>query len=116
MVTTICLTQRQQDLLHFIARYQHYSGGVSPSFAEMAAGCGAGSKSTISHLLEALEERGRIHRIANRARAIEILDRDHPVSMAPDGAPLFLVSSKLRVRFVGGKFGYYQTFSGARAS
>lgn len=113
---TIGLTQRQQDLLHFIDRYQRASDGVSPSFAEMAEAIGNTSKAGVTRLLDALEERGRIRRLSNRARAIELLDPAFPVSVAPDGAPLFMVSCKRKPGFIRGRWGNHQTFSGARAS
>ena len=46
---------------------------VPPSFDEMRDALGLASKSGIHRLVSALEERGFIRRLANRARAIEIL-------------------------------------------
>lgn len=65
------LTRRQHDLLEFIRSYsarRHYP----PSFDEMCAALGLRSKSGVHRLVTALEERGAIARLANRARAIEI--------------------------------------------
>ena len=45
---------------------------VPPSFDEMRVALGLASKS-VHRLLSGLEERGYIRRLANRARAIEIL-------------------------------------------
>lgn len=69
------LTRRQADLLAFIKAHTE-KHGISPSFYEMAAGIGTASKSTVFRLIEGLEERGSIKRFPNRARAIEIVERE----------------------------------------
>ena len=66
------LTKKQRDLLILI--HDHVSKGeVAPSFEEMKNAIGLKSKSGIHRLIGALEERGFIRRLPNRARAIEIL-------------------------------------------
>lgn len=66
------LTKKQKILLEYIqARLQ--SSGVSPSFEEMKEHLGLKSKSGVHRLISALEERGFIKRLANRARALEII-------------------------------------------
>ncbi len=66
------LTQKQRDLLLFIhGRLQ--KDGVPPSYDEMKDALGLHSKSGIHRLVNALEERGFLKRLPNRARAIEIL-------------------------------------------
>jgi repressor LexA len=66
------LTKKQSELLRFIhERLQE--GGVPPSFDEMKDALDLRSKSGIHRLIMALEERGFIRRLANRARAIEVL-------------------------------------------
>jgi len=66
------LTRKQLDLLDFInSRTQR--DGVPPSFDEMKDALNLRSKSGIHRLITALEERGFIHRLAHRARAIEII-------------------------------------------
>ena len=66
------LTRKQRDLLEFIhARVQR--DGVPPSFDEMKDALDLRSKSGIHRLITALEERGFIRRLANSARAVEIL-------------------------------------------
>jgi len=66
------LTRKQLDLLKFIhTRVQQE--GVPPSFDEMKDALDLRSKSGIHRLITALEERGFIHRLAHRARAIEII-------------------------------------------
>lgn len=85
----ISLTPRQQDALRFIIGFQE-AKGFSPSFMEIAGGIGVRSPSRVARHLDDLEERGAIRRLANRARAIEVLA---PISIAhaPDGAPLHFV-------------------------
>ena len=66
------LTKKQSELLRFIhERLQ--DDGVPPSFDEMKDALDLRSKSGIHRLIMALEERGFIRRLANRARAIEVL-------------------------------------------
>ena len=66
------LTQKQLDLLEFIQK-RLSKNGVPPSFDEMKEALDLRSKSGIHRLIIALEERGFIKRLANRARAIEIV-------------------------------------------
>ncbi|WP_262695119.1 transcriptional repressor LexA [Kordiimonas aquimaris] len=66
------LTAKQQQLLAFIDE-RLSSGGVSPSFDEMKDALDLKSKSGVHRLVNALEERGFIRRLANRARALEVL-------------------------------------------
>lgn len=72
------LTQKQQNLLQYI-RKNLEKDGVCPSFEEMKDALGLRSKSGIHRMVTALEERGFIRRLANRARAVEILKN-------PDGS------------------------------
>ena len=66
------LTQKQMQLLQLIAQRLNETG-VPPSFEEMKVELGLRSKSGIHRLITALEDRGFIRRLPNRARAIEIL-------------------------------------------
>jgi len=66
------LTSKQKELLLFIDDRIRESG-VSPSFDEMKEALNLASKSGIHRLITALEERGFIRRLANRARALEVL-------------------------------------------
>jgi repressor LexA len=75
------LTRKQYDLLHFIHK-RLQRDGVPPSFDEMKEALDLRSKSGIHRLITALEERGFIHRLAHRARAIEIIRL--PDSLADD--------------------------------
>ena len=66
------LTYQQEKLLQFINNFQLKSN-ITPSFDEMKDGLGLKSKSGIHRILSALEERGYIKKLNNRARAIEVL-------------------------------------------
>ncbi|WP_319531711.1 transcriptional repressor LexA [uncultured Cohaesibacter sp.] len=66
------LTRKQHELLMFINERIKESG-VPPSFDEMKMALDLRSKSGIHRLITALEERGFIRRLPNRARALEIL-------------------------------------------
>ena len=66
------LTHQQEKLLQFINNFQLKSN-ITPSFDEMKDGLGLKSKSGIHRMLSALEERGYIRKLNNRARAIEVL-------------------------------------------
>jgi repressor LexA len=66
------LTAKQRELLMFIdGRLKE--DGVSPSFDEMREALDLKSKSGVHRLISALEERGFIRRLPNRARALEVL-------------------------------------------
>jgi repressor LexA len=66
------LTRKQHELLLYI--HERLSAtGVSPSFEEMKDALDLKSKSGVHRLISALEERGFIRRLANRARALEVL-------------------------------------------
>ena len=65
------LTAKMQELLMFI-HDRLTTDGVSPSFEEMKEALNLKSKSGIHRLIEALEERGYLERLPNRARALEI--------------------------------------------
>lgn len=66
------LTRKQQELLIFIHERMKESG-VPPSFDEMKDALELASKSGIHRLITALEERGFIRRLPNRARALEVI-------------------------------------------
>jgi len=66
------LTRKQFELLRFIHERLTESG-VPPSFDEMKDALDLRSKSGIHRLIMALEERGFIRRLPNRARAIEVI-------------------------------------------
>jgi repressor LexA len=66
------LTQKQHELLQFI-NDRIMATGVSPSFDEMKEALNLKSKSGIHRLITALEERGFLRRLPNRARALEVM-------------------------------------------
>jgi repressor LexA len=66
------LTRKQSELLTYIQDRLKESG-ISPSFEEMKDALALKSKSGVHRLISALEERGFIRRLPNRARALEIL-------------------------------------------
>jgi repressor LexA len=66
------LTRKQHDLLCFI-HDRLAETGISPSFEEMKDALELASKSGVHRLISALEERGFIRRLANRARALEVV-------------------------------------------
>lgn len=66
------LTRKQHELLRFIQERLRESG-VPPSFDEMKDALDLRSKSGIHRLIMALEERGFIRRLPNRARALEVI-------------------------------------------
>ena len=77
------LTAKQHELLLFINERLNQSG-VSPSFDEMREALDLKSKSGVHRLISALEERGFIRRLPNRARALEVLKL--PESATPAAA------------------------------
>ncbi len=66
------LTSKQHALLIFIHERLE-SSGVSPSFEEMKEALDLKSKSGVHRLIGALEERGFLRRLPNRARALEVV-------------------------------------------
>src|SRR5918994_1046438 len=66
------LTSKQRELLMFIDDRLKASG-ISPSFDEMREALELKSKSGVHRLISALEERGFIRRLPNRARALEVV-------------------------------------------
>ncbi|WP_394653627.1 transcriptional repressor LexA [uncultured Sphingomonas sp.] len=66
------LTKKQHELICFINDSLNESG-VSPSFEEMKEALDLKSKSGVHRLISALEERGFLRRLPNRARALEVL-------------------------------------------
>lgn len=75
------LTRKQHELIRFIQSRLEETG-VSPSFEEMKEALDLKSKSGVHRLISALEERGFIRRLPNRARALEVLRRPDDVTRA----------------------------------
>ena len=78
------LTRKQLELLLFI-NTRLKEEGVPPSFEEMKEALNLQSKSGVHRLIVALEERGFLKRMPNRARALEVikLPESHTPSIAP---------------------------------
>jgi repressor LexA len=104
------LTRKQSELLTYIHGRLGESG-VSPSFEEMKDALALKSKSGVHRLISALEERGFIRRLPNRARALEIVrmpdgNASIPVnaktSMAPPAAANDVVELPLHGRIAAG--------------
>lgn len=67
------MTKAQERLLFYIEQFSTENNGVCPSFEEMKVFMGLRSKSAIHRIVLALEERGHIRRLPNRARSIEVI-------------------------------------------
>src|ERR1700680_1402052 len=78
------LTRKQYELLRFIHE-RLTEAGVPPSFDEMKEALDLRSKSGIHRLITALEERGFIRRLPNRARAIEVIKLPESVGHGVSG-------------------------------
>lgn len=76
------LTAKQRELLQFITVRLEKSG-ISPSFEEMKEALDLRSKSGVHRLISALEERGFIRRLPNRARALEVVRQPEDIVAAP---------------------------------
>ena len=75
------LTAKQHELIQFIQKRLEETG-ISPSFEEMKEALDLKSKSGVHRLISALEERGFIRRLPNRARALEV------IKMPEDSTPV----------------------------
>ena len=76
------LTAKQHELIRFIQQRLEETG-ISPSFEEMKEALDLKSKSGVHRLISALEERGFIRRLPNRARALEVIKQ--PEDATPVG-------------------------------
>ena len=76
------LTRKQHELLTFIQTRLEDSG-ISPSFEEMKEALDLKSKSGVHRLISALEERGFIRRLPNRARALEVIRDSDAIAAKP---------------------------------
>jgi repressor LexA len=75
------LTRKQHELICFISDRLDETG-VSPSFEEMKEALDLKSKSGVHRLISALEERGFLRRLPNRARALEVLKQPERAAVA----------------------------------
>ncbi len=78
------LTAKQHELIRFIQQRLEETG-ISPSFEEMKEALDLRSKSGVHRLISALEERGFLRRLPNRARALEVLKQ--PEDVQSSGTP-----------------------------
>lgn len=76
------LTKKQHELIRFIQERLEETG-ISPSFEEMKEALDLKSKSGVHRLISALEERGFIRRLPNRARALEVIRQPENTVSAP---------------------------------
>ncbi|MDJ0643470.1 MAG: transcriptional repressor LexA [Erythrobacter sp.] len=76
------LTAKQHELIRFI-QHRLEETGISPSFEEMKDALDLKSKSGVHRLISALEERGFIRRLPNRARALEVIKMPEDATPAP---------------------------------
>ena len=76
------LTAKQHELIQFIQQRLEETG-ISPSFEEMKEALELKSKSGVHRLISALEERGFIRRLPNRARALEVIKQPEDATPAP---------------------------------
>ena len=98
------LTKKQSELLRFIHERLKETG-VPPSFDEMKEALFLRSKSGIHRLIIALEERGFIRRLPNRARALEVLRLPDSVS-----APANARSRRFSPSVIEGNLGKVRAF------
>lgn len=85
------LTKKQHELICFIED-RLAETGISPSFEEMKEALGLKSKSGVHRLISALEERGFLRRLPNRARALEVArapERGERPAPKPDNVVAF---------------------------
>ena len=80
------LTAKQHELLLFIQRKLEETG-ISPSFEEMKEALELKSKSGVHRLISALEERGFLRRLPNRARALEVVRNPEDVTARSQRTP-----------------------------
>ena len=73
------LTLKQKELLDYIS-LTNSNRGICPSYEEMKNKLNLKSKSGIHRIISALEERGFIRKLANKARAIEVIDTNIAIS------------------------------------
>ena len=80
------LTAKQRELIVFIQQRLEETG-VSPSFEEMKEALDLKSKSGVHRLISALEERGFLRRLPNRARALEVIRQPGDATPSRGAAP-----------------------------
>jgi SOS-response transcriptional repressor LexA len=71
----IGLKPREKKVLVFLRSHVE-THGIGPSYSEIMAATGVGSKSGICYIMDTLAWRGFIRRVAGRARGIELCQTD----------------------------------------
>ena len=103
------LTKKQHELICFI-NDRLVDTGVSPSFEEMKEALDLKSKSGVHRLISALEERGFLRRLPNRARALEVIKMPE-VAPPPVAAAARSLSGSLARRAAAGEAGEPDPFA-----
>ena len=93
------LTAKQKDLLLLIDT-RIKAVGVPPSYDEMKDALGLASKSGIHRLITALEERGFVRRLPNKARALEVIKLPEGLQKTAPLAPV-AANDSFEIPFVG---------------
>ncbi|KEO91506.1 LexA family transcriptional regulator [Erythrobacter longus] len=88
------LTAKQHELIRFIQQRLEETG-ISPSFEEMKEALDLKSKSGVHRLISALEERGFIRRLPNRARALEVIKNPEDSTPIPRSAPAVAANDRV---------------------
>lgn len=91
------LTAKQHELIRFIQERLEETG-ISPSFEEMKEALDLKSKSGVHRLISALEERGFIRRLPNRARALEVLKQPENAVPARSAPPKEMPDNVIAMR------------------
>lgn len=91
------LTRKQHELICFIEDRLAESG-ISPSFEEMKDALGLKSKSGVHRLISALEERGFLRRLPNRARALEVVRNPERAEKVPAPSNVIAMPSRAAPR------------------
>ncbi len=74
------LTDMQRKTLEVIRSLTAAADGKAPTFAEIGLKLGLNGKGRVATLVKALEERGHIMRMPNRARSIAIIESVAPAA------------------------------------
>lgn len=72
------LTAKQQQCYRYLKEYAAMHHGMSPTFQEIADALGLRSKSRVTRILDSMEARGRVRRIRDHHRAIEVIPECSP--------------------------------------
>ncbi len=75
------VSRKMKECLDFVRAYIAEHDGVSPSFQDIADGIGIASKSGVHRLIVALEERGLIQRMKDRARSLSVPDDEGTIHL-----------------------------------